>query len=186
MSTSSESFDLLDTWEFSRFRGDFAGSGMCTDSGKGDVGSGFCADNAFVPKFARVGVAASSMRSRGGCVGAVLGLGVKGESDGFDVAVVNDDTSSLMGSAANSGVLTGRKVAAIARWEPVSSKTVKQESSQIQDDRRGGQDRYVEAGQPGEAEGDRARGRGELKCGERRGGKGGEAVLEMVLDYAKD
>jgi len=51
---------------------------------------------------------------------------------------------------------------------------------------RGGQDRYVEAGQPGEAEGDRARGRGELKCGERRGGKGGEAVLEMILDCAND
>ena len=64
-------------------------------------------------------------------MGAVLGLGVKGESDGFDAVVVNDDISSLMGSAAKIGVLTGRKVAAIVRWEPVSSKTVMQERSQI-------------------------------------------------------
>ena len=78
-------------------------SGTCTDSGNGDVGSGFCDDNALVPKLARVGVVASSI-GRGVWLGAVLGLGVMG-----DVMV-----SSIVVSAGANDVLTGRNVVAIS------------------------------------------------------------------------
>lgn len=81
-----------------------AGSGTCTDSGKGEVGSGFCDANALVPKLARVGVVAPA-RCFGGGVGAVFGLGVIG-----DVAL-----PWLVGPTARSGWLTGRNAAAMVK-----------------------------------------------------------------------
>lgn len=107
MSTSSESLDFLERCEFSRFGMllDSTDSGIWTDSGNGDVGSGFCDANAPAPKLARVGVVASSMGGRGVSVGAVLGLGVMGDAI----------ESSWIESAGANGVLTGRKAAAMVR-----------------------------------------------------------------------
>lgn len=101
---SSESFDCLDRCEFSRVGILFSDdSGTCTDSGKGDVGSGFCEANAPLPKLSRVGVVASSI-GRGVWLGAVLGLGVIGD------AIVS---SFGVESASANGELTGRKAAAM-------------------------------------------------------------------------
>jgi len=80
------------------------GSGIWTESGKGDVGRGFCDANAPAAKLARVGVVASSM-GFGVWLGAVLGRGVM--ADGAD--------SSLIETADVSGELTGRNAAAIMR-----------------------------------------------------------------------
>jgi hypothetical protein len=109
MSTSSESLDFLESCEFPRLGVESVeGSGTCTDSGNGEVGRGFWEANAPVPKLVRVGVAASSTDRRP-WEGAVLGLGVMADED----IVGGAGGSSLMASAARSGVLTGRNAAAM-------------------------------------------------------------------------
>jgi len=105
MSMSSESLDVLeccDCCDCSLLGPVDVVSGICTDSGNGDVGRGFCDANAPVPKLARVGVAASS-RGFVDCAGAVVGRGVIGDVD----------MASLAGSPVDSGLLTGRNAAAI-------------------------------------------------------------------------
>ena len=86
-------------------------SGTWTESGNGEVGSGFCDAMAPEPKLALVGVIASSMIATAGLVsaasrGAALGLGVGGAAR----------VSSLLDvGAGDNGMLTGWKVAAMGR-----------------------------------------------------------------------
>ncbi len=86
-------------------------SGTWTESGNGEVGSGFCDAMAPEPKLALVGVIASSTTATTEFVsaasrGAVLGLGVGGA---VRVCSLLDD------GAGDNGMLTGWKVAAMDR-----------------------------------------------------------------------
>jgi len=101
MSISSESRDFLDVCEFS-LCGTIvsAASGICTASGKGEVGRGFWAASAPLPNVALVGVVASSMAD---ACDAAKARGVVGEMF---------TRSSFLASVAV-GELTGLKAAII-------------------------------------------------------------------------
>ena len=110
---SSESLDFRECCELALLGVlTFSGvSGTWTESGNGEVGSGFCDAMALEPKLALVGVIASSTTDTAGLDsavsrGVVLGLGVGGA---VRVSSLLDD------GAGDNGMLTGWKVAAMNR-----------------------------------------------------------------------